>query len=86
MTLQTVNKTSMNQADFDKLVQNLHPQPKLLEEVTTSDICGGDTIVHHGTLKTVCNKDILNDSFMGVSIFGDSFLHSRRKVIRAKFR
>lgn len=86
MTLQTVNKTSLNQANFDELVKNLYPQPKVLEEVTTSDINGGDTIIHRGELKTVCGKDIHNDPLMGVSIFGDAFLYSRRKVIKATFR
>ena len=33
----------------------------------------GDTVIHNGVEKTVSGTDIKRDSFMGTSIFGDSY-------------
>ena len=38
-----------------------------------SEIKQGDTILHQGKMMTVCNSDIKIGSFMGTSVFGDSY-------------
>ena len=40
----------------------------------------GDTILHNGEERTVCDSDILISSFMGISIFGDSYSMGRKLV------
>ena len=44
-----------------------------LKPVHISQISAGDTIEHGGKLTTVCANNIKRDSFMGVSLFGDSY-------------
>lgn len=41
----------------------------------------GDTVLHKGKLRTVSKSDINKDSFMGLSIYGDSY-HIKRKIIK----
>lgn len=42
--------------------------------VHISEIRPGDTILHtDGVVRTVCRKNITRDSFMGISLFGDSY-------------
>ena len=41
--------------------------------VHISQIEVGDTILHDGVPKTVCKSNIKWDSFMGLSLFGDSY-------------
>lgn len=41
--------------------------------VHISLISAGDTIVHNGKLTTVCANNIKKDSFMGTTLFGDSY-------------
>jgi hypothetical protein len=45
-----------------------------------STIKAGDTILHNSIMKTVTNKDIHYNSFMGISIFGDSY-HIGNKLV-----
>ncbi len=45
-----------------------------IKKTHISDVRGGDTIVVNGELKTVCGKDIHRDSFIGITIFGDSYM------------
>ncbi|QNV69380.1 hypothetical protein F7661_28080 (plasmid) [Pseudomonas sp. CFA] len=33
----------------------------------------GDTVLHNGELRTVCNSDIKRRGFMGTTLFGDSY-------------
>lgn len=43
-------------------------------EVHISEIRPGDTILHtDGKIRTVCRNNIHKDSFMGVSLFGDTY-------------
>ena len=43
-------------------------------EVHISEIRPGDTILHtDGKIRTVCSNNIHRDSFMGVSLFGDTY-------------
>lgn len=50
------------------------------EMVHISQVLPGDTIYFDGHLRTVGKKDIKIDSFMGKSIFGDSFRLGYLKV------
>jgi len=43
----------------------------------------GDTVLHHGELRTVCRDD-LKSGFMGVTLFGDSYVLGRVPVVRVK--
>lgn len=43
-------------------------------EVHISEIRPGDTILHSdGKIRTVCSNNIKRDSFMGISLFGDTY-------------
>lgn len=53
-----------------------------MENVHISRIKGGDAILHNGEVKTVSNCDIKRDSFMGITIFGDSYSLGHKKVKR----
>jgi hypothetical protein len=55
------------------------------EKVHISIIRAGDTIFHDGKDMTVCKKDIKYDSFMGISIFGDSYRIGTIPVLRVLF-
>ena len=44
-----------------------------IKEVHISTIKIGDTIEHLGLIQTVSGTNISTSSFMGVSIFGDSY-------------
>lgn len=51
-------------------------------EVHISEIRHGDTIIHNGDIITVGRKWIKYDSFMGITLFGDSYNLGRKKVIK----
>lgn len=52
-----------------------------IKEVHKSEIVAGDVILwHDGSLKTVCRENITHDSFMGLCLFGDSFMLGYQKV------
>lgn len=42
----------------------------------------GDTILHNGEPMTVCGTDIRKCSFMGITIFGDSYNLGTKPVIK----
>jgi hypothetical protein len=44
-----------------------------LEPVHISQVSAGDTIEHEGKLTTICANNIKRDSFMGITLFGDSY-------------
>lgn len=44
-----------------------------IKSMHISSIRSGDTIIHDGVMKTVSGTDIKRDSFMGTTIFGDSY-------------
>lgn len=54
------------------------------EQVHKSMIQAGDVIEHHGKFVTLCARDIKRDSFMGITIRGDSFVSGRRPVTRLR--
>ena len=45
----------------------------IIKEVHISTIKAGDTVNHKGDIKTITPKDINYSTFMGYSIFGDSY-------------
>lgn len=57
-----------------------------IEEVHISTIQGGDTVEHNGEMKTVSFNNIKRDSFMGTSIFGDSYMIGRKLVKKIIFK
>lgn len=56
-----------------------------ITEVHISHIKPGDTVIHHGQLKTVCRGNIGNDSFHGVMLWGDSYNSGRIAVQKVTF-
>jgi len=46
---------------------------RVIKQVHIGTICVGDVVVHEGKECIVGRSDIKNDSFMGVSIFGDTY-------------
>lgn len=55
------------------------------EEVHISKIKAGDTIMHNGVLTTVSGNNIKTCSFMGITLFGDSYRSGYKKVTRINF-
>lgn len=51
-------------------------------EVHISNIRAGDAVIHNKELVTVGNKDLRYSSFMGISIFGDTYNLGTKKVKR----
>lgn len=51
-------------------------------ETHISTIVAGDTIIHNGEMKTVTSTNIKFDSFMGKTLFGDSYNLGYKKVIK----
>lgn len=52
-----------------------------LEPVHISQISAGDTIQHNGKLTTISAKNIKRDTFIGITLFGDSY-HSGYKPVQ----
>ena len=44
-----------------------------MEEVHVDCIKVGDTVIHEGELRTVCRNNIGGDTFMGRTLWGDSY-------------
>jgi hypothetical protein len=56
-----------------------------IENVHISRIKCGDTILHvDGCIRTVCKRNIRKNTFMGISLFGDSYKLGTQKVKRIK--
>lgn len=55
------------------------------EPVHISQIRQGDTILHHGEVKTVTGTDIRTGGFMGTTVFGDSYRMGHLPVSRVVF-
>ena len=55
------------------------------EEVHISRIRVGDTIMHNGVLTTISGNNIKTCSFMGITLFGDSYRSGYKKVKRINF-
>jgi len=57
-----------------------------IQEVHISTIKGGDTVIHNGEMKTVSFNNIKRCSFMGTSIFGDSYKCGNKLVKKIIFK
>ena len=51
------------------------------ENVHITDIQVGDCVEHNGKIMTVCRKD-LKSTFMGTTLFGDSYRSGTVPVVR----
>ena len=51
-------------------------------DVHISEIKIGDTILHNGKVRTVCNRTLNYSEFMGTTLFGDSYRIGYKKVTR----
>ena len=61
-------------------------QPNIrVEKVHISQIKSGDVILHEGILSTITNTNIKYCSFMGISIFGDTYNLGYKSVIKIHF-
>ena len=56
-----------------------------ITEVHISQIKPGDTIIHHGQLKTVCRRALGYDSFHGNLLWGDSYKSGHAFVQKVTF-
>lgn len=56
-----------------------------IEKVHISLIRASDTVFHEGKVKTVCKKNLKHDTFMGHTLFGDSYMLGRKPVWRVVF-
>ena len=56
-----------------------------IEEVHISRIRVGDAIIHEGHMRTICNTVLRRDSFMGITLFGDSYHLGYKLVKRVLF-
>lgn len=56
------------------------------EKVHISRIRIGDTILHNGEVKTVSGNNIKRSSFMGVTLFGDSYSLGYKLVTRINIK
>jgi len=52
------------------------------KNVHISSIRQGDTVMRNGEMKTVSGTDLRSCSFMGKSLFGDSYMHGSQPVVR----
>ena len=52
------------------------------KNIHISQIRVGDTILHNGEIKTVSGSNIKKCSFMGISLFGDSYNLGYKLVTR----
>ena len=55
------------------------------EEVHISCIKVGDTVIHNEVMKTVCRRDIGGDTFIGPTLWGDSYRLGTIPVKRVSF-
>ena len=53
-----------------------------IETTHIKDIKVGDIVLFHGVERTVTEKDITEDSFMGRSLFGDCYCLGYRAVLK----
>jgi hypothetical protein len=57
-----------------------------IEKVHISTIRIGDTVKHEGEIKTICKNVLKYSSFLGFSIFGDSYNLGHKKVEKITFK
>ena len=57
----------------------------ITEKTHISNINVGDTIMHNGEMKTISGNNLKRDSFMGTTLFGDSYHIGYKLVDRIIF-
>ncbi len=57
-----------------------------LHQVHISDVFAADTVFHEGKVRTVCRSDLKRNTFMGTTLFGDSYRLGYKPVLRVVFR
>lgn len=55
-------------------------------KVHISQIKRGDTVLHNDKMRTVCKTDIKHSSFMGTTLFGDSYNLGYKLVAKILFK
>jgi hypothetical protein len=55
-------------------------------EVCISSLSVGDVVLHNSKEMTVSNGDIKRCSFMGLTLFGDSYSLGRKKVLKGTLK
>jgi hypothetical protein len=53
-----------------------------MKQVHISTIKSSDTILHNGEVKTVSGNNIKHCSFMGTTLFGDSYMLGHKLVTK----
>jgi len=61
------------------------PMKFKIKLVHIESVVPGDLIVHRGKVVTICRKDIKHSTFLGVSIFGDSYKLGHKAVSKVTF-
>ena len=54
-----------------------------IKDVHITNVMTGDTVIHNDKLVTVGKSDITRDSFIGTSLFGDSYNLGHKPVKKA---
>jgi hypothetical protein len=57
----------------------------IIEKTHISNINVGDTIMHYGEMKTISGNNLKRDSFMGTTLFGDSYNIGHKLIDRIIF-
>lgn len=55
------------------------------ETTHISNVNIGDTIIHNDEIKTISGNNLKKDSFMGITLFGDSYSLGYKPVKRVIF-
>lgn len=65
-------------------ILNTHSKHREYKAVRISELQVGDTIMHHGVLRTVSRCDLRSNSFYGDTVFGDSYMLGHKPVIKVR--
>jgi hypothetical protein len=62
------------------------PKEAKVKQVNISQISIGDTVIHNNKIMTVGKNDIKKSSFMGITLFGDSYSIGNKLVSKVIFK
>lgn len=80
----TIKEYRKEKEIFKKAIEAGEFKGEKVEEVGMYRINPGDAILcDDGEFRTVCESNIGYDSFMGYTIFGNSYMSGYQKVVRA---
>jgi hypothetical protein len=75
-----------NQINENKLISeqivNYNGKDYNTEKIHIDLLRVGDTIVHNGEIKTISGNNLKRNTFMGTTVFGDSYHSGNKKVTR----